>query len=643
MSLLSLSHLETASRPAVVARRWDGLGGRLNAIINAMALASALDAEFRFAWPGGPSSPGAAEELFSSDFLAVHAIAIDELDSREVLPDPTEQSLAEARRHLSRASRNTMIDVVEYASTLGFRDESHLTTGRRFRAASERIGWSPDVARVIAMINAGFSIGPYAAIHVRAGDIVEGDWRQFLPVEKYTPRAFVEFAIQRLLAEGAGHVLILSDNEDYARELRQRFDRVRRPQELLPNYVELTTAQRALADIWLLARATRILGPTTSAFSRLAGNLSGVVMRGTHETLSSEEARVTLSRAIESGIAERPSERHRRALLARDIAWYIGVFGDSVPLGERLRLSEKAVACEPDFSGALNSLAFARAFAGDAMGARTASLRAFAAAGASRIHADPTVDSLATAISSEALEFGRTARGDSAWGLMRRDRRSQSARQAKALDGLSAQLVRCEAMVPYQIHHQDVLFNLRFQLAALHWLGQLDDKPAAAARSALAAQAEDPPLPGVWRLPGLSTLSAPGGFPLTLRRVEIVSIRLARAIGEAVQALGWQADRPSYCYVESVTTSLTGLRWVNGWAHDPKNRAGIAFGLSVDVSVASGGLTFIPRPDVVATLKDEKALTCGFSFPVPANAPDEFGELQSAMTTAPRRKRRFWF
>lgn len=93
-----------------------------------------------------------------------------------------------------------------------------------------------------------------------------------------------------------------------------------------------------------------------------------------------------------------------------------------------------------------------------------------------------------------------------------------------------------------------------------------------------------------------------------------------------------------------MTTSLTGLRWVNGWAYNPRtNDQGIAFGLSLDGSVVSGGMTFMPRQDVVATLKDEKALNCGFSFPVPTAAPDEFGELQSAMTTASRRKRRRWF
>lgn len=510
MSLLSLSHLEPVSRPVVVARRWDGLGGRLNAIINAMALASALDAEFRFVWPGGPSRPGEAEELFSLDFLAAHAVPIEELANREVLPDPTEQTLAAARQDVARGGG--IVDVAEFAAMLGFRDESHLTAGRRFRAAARQIGWSPTVARTIAMIDAGFPIGPYAAIHVRAGDIVEGDWRQFLPVEKYTPRAYVEFAIQRLLAEGIGHVLILSDNEDYASELRRRFDRVRRPQELLPHYAELTVSQRALADIWLLANATRILGPTTSAFSRLAGNLSGVTMSGTHETLSSEEARAALSRAIWGAIAELPPERNRRALLARDIAWYIAVFGDSVSVGDRLRLSEKAVECEPDFTGALNALAFARTLAGDCVGARTASLRAFAAAGASRVHADPTVDSLATAISSQAIEFGRTVHADSAWSLMRRDRRSQSDRHAKALDELYSQLARCEAIVPYQIHHQDVLFNLRFQLAALRWLGQLEGRPAVVARNVLAVAAKDLPLSGAWRLPGLAALSAPGGL-----------------------------------------------------------------------------------------------------------------------------------
>jgi len=645
MSLLSLSHLETASRPAVVARRWDGLGGRLNAIINAMALASALDAEFRFAWPGGPSTPGAAEELFSAEFLAAHVVNIDELEGREVVPDPTERPLAAARQDLAQAGHGAMVDVVEYASTLSFRDESHLAADHRFRASAEQIGWSPAVARTIATINAGFSIGAYAAIHVRAGDIVKGDWRQFLPVEKYTPRPYVEFAIQRLLAEGVGHVLILSDNEDYANELRQRFDCVRRPHELLPHYVELTAVQRALADIWLLARATRILGPTTSAFSRLAGNLSGVTMRGTHETLSSEEARVTLSRAIESAIAEPPAEAYRRALLARDIAWYLAVFGDNVSLADRLRLSEKAVDCEPDFTGALNNLAIARAFAGDGIGSRTASLRAFASAGASRVHADPTVDSLATAISSHALELGRTFHSDSAWSLMRRDRRSQSDRHARELDDLSAQFAHCESMVPYQIHHQDVLFNLRFQLAALDWLGQLEGKPAAAARDALVVAAKDAPLPGTWRLPGLSTLSAPGGFPLTLQTVEIISIRLALAIGQAVHVLGRRADRPSYCYVDWVATSPSGLRWINGWAFDPETAGQVAFGFSSGGSIVSGGVTFTPRADVASTLKDQRALRSGFSFPVPIDAPDEFGELQSAMTTtqSPKYRRFGWF
>src|SRR5688500_4351603 len=75
-----------AARPSapepkhVISRRNDGLGERLNSLLNAMRLAEILDVDFRFNWPLGPvgKDPHHAivppEEFFSADFLAAHLV-----------------------------------------------------------------------------------------------------------------------------------------------------------------------------------------------------------------------------------------------------------------------------------------------------------------------------------------------------------------------------------------------------------------------------------------------------------------------------------------------------------------------------------------------------------------------------------------
>jgi hypothetical protein len=59
-----------------VARRWDGLGARLSALLNSWSVARALDLEFLLVWPRGHDlwldDP---RELFSERFLRSFEIA----------------------------------------------------------------------------------------------------------------------------------------------------------------------------------------------------------------------------------------------------------------------------------------------------------------------------------------------------------------------------------------------------------------------------------------------------------------------------------------------------------------------------------------------------------------------------------------
>ena len=107
-----------------------------------------------------------------------------------------------------------------------------------------------------------------AAVHVRAGDIVEGDWRQVLQHEKYVPTPFIEHAIGVLSREQT--VLILSDNAMYLDWLRTRLPSVVTADRIIPGYDGLSEIHRALADILLLSHCRTIVGPPTSSFSGLA-------------------------------------------------------------------------------------------------------------------------------------------------------------------------------------------------------------------------------------------------------------------------------------------------------------------------------------------------------------------------------------
>ncbi len=178
----------------VVARRWDGLGGRLHALLNAWSIARALNLEFRFVWPRNAfAALRDPRELFDDAFLARFEIPEAACADRVALPDPTASSLLEARERCRAAAPFSMIDVAECFDVAAFAGEPAGEAGGRFRAGLGEIGWS---GAVHELLGSAWGSLEYSAVHARAGDIVDGAWRQFVPVEKYVPTAYVEHAVE---------------------------------------------------------------------------------------------------------------------------------------------------------------------------------------------------------------------------------------------------------------------------------------------------------------------------------------------------------------------------------------------------------------------------------------------------------------
>lgn len=630
--------MTVASDVIVVARRWDGLGGRLHAILNAWSVARALDLEFRFVWSRS-SFRGLHEprEIFDDAFLARYEIADSDCCGRTLLSPPTDVGLAEARTLCRTAAPDSMIDVWECFEVLAFADEPPAAAAARFRAGLRELGWSGAVRGLLNSVSRADDEGGYSAIHIRAGDIVGGEWRQFVPVEKLLPTAFIERAVEVLAGPDGRRIVLVSDNDRYVQHLKRRFDVVRSPGDFVRGYTGLSDTQRALADILVLSSAGRLVGPRTSAFSRLAAHLGGLTLLSVTDLMAENAARHRLRTCIARTAKAARGSTVLRPLLARDICWYLDVFPEHVAAGEYREMARRATRCEPDFCGALNRLAIAEAFAGNSRASMDASSRALkAAAPAEATHADPSVESLATSISARlVIALGAGLRRLPAWlgRILVLRRFALELDTAALLEDIDGCIQRCEGLTPFQTHLHDVMLNLRFQRAATVWLATADEPCRETARRALRPATGAPLLLPSWRPSGFGSLGQPVNFSQTVRNLEIATIRIAHAMGASLS--GAPSRPPPMGNVEAIRTSPSGLRWVAGWAYDPEaRRNGLRVGLLVGGDIVSGGTTFLPRPDVAAGLDDPRASNCGFAFPVPETIEDEVVTLTSGLRVA---------
>ena len=176
----------------VVARRFDGLGARLGAILNAWSIAGALGLEFRFVWPRDADVQlREPRELFSDAFIDQFEIAASDCAGRVLRPAPSGLSLADARELCRTTDAASMIDIDACFEVLAFADERADSAEVRYRAGLRELGWSRAAQAILDSVFDISHLREYSAIHVRAGDIVTGDWRQFVPVDKYMPTPYV--------------------------------------------------------------------------------------------------------------------------------------------------------------------------------------------------------------------------------------------------------------------------------------------------------------------------------------------------------------------------------------------------------------------------------------------------------------------
>jgi hypothetical protein len=384
-----------ADAPLVVAQRSDLVGSRLMAMVQASAVAEIAGLPFRFAWPTrtdcGQHYP---PDIFTDSYLARHEISAVELSDRNRLTVGDLDALCSGTDDSGGSA------FVEVSYPLSLRDLEYVDPNHaRERAASAfwAMGWEAGFAAALEAIRRWDPGSRALAVHVRAGDIVFGDWRHIMQHDKYTPVPLVTAAIEEARRDGRT-VVLFADNEQMTRWLVSRYPEVVVASDVLAERKGLTDLQRAVFDLVLMSRCREITGPPRSAFSGLAAVLGGSRVIPMRRLVGPAEAQQRFRAWFEESRRRPESPDFLDPLVAHDICWYVDVFGPVIGHRESIGLIEEACGLDPGFSALWSRKAVLLSMLGRHRAARRAAVRERQIARGVQVNNDPLVAALSTSV-----------------------------------------------------------------------------------------------------------------------------------------------------------------------------------------------------------------------------------------------------
>ncbi len=610
--------------PIFFCRRWDLLGARLMALTNTIAVARSYGCEFRFVWPEG-HDPYIADPtpLLARRFLQRFQFTEEDLRGRTVLPEGEIlfRDRTGARERFAALDEQVFVEIHHPFDIVRPRDDDPAEAARRFIDAFHSIEWSDEARRLVDLASA-WGDEVISALHVRGGDIVSGGWRHSMYYGKYMPLPYVTYAVEEL-SRGASHLLVLSDNAMLLAWLRRRFDSIVTAADVVPGYDRLPVMLRAFADILVMSRCGSLYGPSDSAFSTLAARVGGCHVMPADRLVPPGGERTVLYSGIlraETDLADSP---FLRPFVARDIDWYLDVFGDGVPLGEQLRLARRAAALDPDSMGVTARLAHLAALHGDRQEAATAAAAAVRMGRVVEGNPDVLVESLATQVAVECFELvlGRRHRGRLRALRRRATPAERRATIKSALDGLHSSIQLVRETQPYEFESEAIAENLRDLVGIVEWLSEADDAVLTALEGRSVSWDGTEVDMGLFREP------TPGAhydeatiFQAVVRNLDRAVIHLSQAIGSLMTPVREDRTVPMRGYADAVTASKTGVQWLRGWVAENVEREGRLVGglaLVTSADFTGGAATTFTLPDFDALVGPTAGSSVGFRMPVP--------------------------
>jgi hypothetical protein len=358
-------------RTQIVARRFDGLGGRLTAMVNAMAIAERYGLEYRFAWTKSDDLfSNDPHELFAPEYLdrfGVHELTL--VDRTPVILGELDETLRQVRL-ISPSQQGAPFVEIDWPIGLHPMLAEDPDGANLFAAMFRSIPLTDPLSEIARDLGA-LPERNWVGVHVRAGDVVVGAWRRGTWHQKYQPLSLTRYAMRKAATNGS-QVRVVSDQPAIARYLIDQCPGAEQLAALVPSYAQLTPLQQAMADIILLSQSTTIVAPSHSAFSAFAGLVGGASLERSTDEIDASLARRIVSDSIHS---QRRSIRHRSLLApynARDLVWYVDIFGERETAKTLARRLRRATRLDPEFTAAWARLARVSARSGQVARARRA-------------------------------------------------------------------------------------------------------------------------------------------------------------------------------------------------------------------------------------------------------------------------------
>ena len=170
--------------PIILANNWDQFGSRACAILVAQLLSKKLNCNFKFQWEKDLRSLEVDEhiEFFSIDFQNKNRIFVVDSNLEVGYINPKLYTLEEARVIVASLKQDMILKIEDFLSPPSFLDEDDKTVLSELRSTALE-SMDNKFAKELLLFERFFS--NTVAIHGRFGDLLTGQFSQYVPLDKY--------------------------------------------------------------------------------------------------------------------------------------------------------------------------------------------------------------------------------------------------------------------------------------------------------------------------------------------------------------------------------------------------------------------------------------------------------------------------
>jgi len=272
-------------------------------MLNAIRLAEDYGTDFKINWfPRGAAAPKLDQpaDLFSDAFMAEHFIDNDIYEALDPKPLPLWRFRKDSdskRLEAALADGNDILldegfEIIEFP----WEDSRDLRT--RFRGFISRIGFNPIVQRHIDEIEVALAkgTGRTIAYHIRRGDILNEDpWKHKDWPAKIEPDELYRFYLEKHSEAGA---IVFSDQPESVERFKSSNPKVGSIDDIV-DLSDCKPLQRDFLELFAMSRASEIVAPPISGFSRAAALLSGQDVQNFGNVLTRDEFDIAYGRAAD--------------------------------------------------------------------------------------------------------------------------------------------------------------------------------------------------------------------------------------------------------------------------------------------------------------------------------------------------------